>query len=241
MTEGKTSWNRVKTLLDLAGTIVLIAAGTALLWRLVVGPARPTASEPAVRDVSALSIDADKIANVLGVGTVAIVEFSDFECPFCRTYATSVFPEIKTQFVDSGVARYVSFHFPLARHTRAVKAGEAAECARREGKYWQMSERLFARPMKLDRPDLTNHAAAIGLDRARFDECLAGPSAGRVATDKAEGTRLGVTGTPTFFLGSVRADGGIDLKRRIEGAPRLDVLIREVQGLDARPQRAKVE
>src|SRR3990172_7564235 len=99
-------------------------------------------------------------------------------------------------------------NFPLESiHPYALKAGEAAECASEQGKYWEMHDRLFANQQTLSELDLLKHARAIGVEHNRFAECLKGATTARIREDVAEGRRLGVQSTPTFFLGEVQANG----------------------------------
>jgi protein-disulfide isomerase len=132
---------------------------------------------------------------------------------------------IRRDFVDQGKLTYVSFAFPLERiHPHARKASEAAECAAQQGRYWEMHERLFDDEAALQEPDVfMKNATALGLDMARFESCLASEAANAVATDVAEGERLHVNATPTFFLGTIQSDGAIELVKRISGAAPLEV------------------
>jgi len=150
-----------------------------------------------------------------------------------------MFPAIKRTLIDSGEAEYATLHFPLERlHPRALKAAEAAECAAAQGKYWEMHERLFADPKALEPEEFRSHAKTLNLDADRFRRCIeSDETLGRIRAQRTEGMRLGVTGTPSFFLGTVRADGGVDVLRRIAGAASLDVLRAQVAALS--PLRAE--
>jgi len=99
--------------------------------------------------------------------------------------------------------RYIVRDLPLeAIHKEAFKAAEASQCARDQGKYWEMYNRLFANQRQLGREDLTRHAQALGLDANAFQRCMdSGKHAEAVRKDLAEAQRLGITGTPTFFIG----------------------------------------
>jgi protein-disulfide isomerase len=123
--------------------------------------------------------------------------------------------------VQAGKLRYVVREFPIESiHPRAFKASEAALCAGEQNRYWEMHDRIFANPRALAPADLAAHASALGVDRARFDECLAsGRQAEKVRRDLADGQQAGVQGTPTFFLGTV-APGSPTLKvvRVLRGA-----------------------
>jgi protein-disulfide isomerase len=229
----------VKAVLDVVSTVVVSVAAAVLIWKLVFAPSSAP-PEPGVQAVKE-TIQASRVTNAQGSGPVAIVEFSDFECPFCGAHARGTFPGIKSKLIDSGQAKYVAMHFPLEQiHPRALKAAEAAECAGRQGRFWEMHERLFSDVKALSPVELSNHAKAIGLEQARFERCLNdSETVKKVRADQAEGMRLGVKGTPAFLLGTVRDDGGIDLVKRISGAASLDVFEAEVAELSSRQSRGR--
>ncbi len=129
---------------------------------------------------------------------VTIVEFSDFECPYCVRAQESL-KEVLAAY--PGKIRLVYRDYPLPMHAKAPKAAEAAHCAGDQGKYWEMHDQLFANHQKLDVPDLKDHARAVGLDAAKFDECLdSGAKAKEVEKHQKAGEDAGVTGTPAFFI-----------------------------------------
>jgi protein-disulfide isomerase len=97
--------------------------------------------------------------------------------------------------------RLVYKDYPLPNHPNAQKAAEAARCSGEQGKYWEMHDKMFVDLSKLGVPALKQHAAAIGLDQAKFDQCLdSGRFAALVAADAAQGEKLGVNSTPSFFI-----------------------------------------
>ena len=140
---------------------------------------------------------------------LTLVEFSDFECPFCGRYFRETMPEIERAYIRTGKVRYVFRNFPLeAIHHEAFKAAEAAMCAGEQDKFWEMHDHLFAHQDALAPADLAGHAAAVGLDGPRFERCLAGGTyAEDIRRDLAEGQKAGVRGTPSFFLGVAGSDG----------------------------------
>lgn len=129
---------------------------------------------------------------------ITIVEFSDFECPFCSKAEESV-NQVMEKY--AGKIRLVFRHFPLTFHANAPKAAEAAACADDQGKFWEMHKQLFANQKALTVPELKQHAATLGLDKAKFDECLdTGKNKTLVEADTKAGSEVGVTGTPAFFI-----------------------------------------
>jgi protein-disulfide isomerase len=130
---------------------------------------------------------------------VTIVEFSDFQCPFCQRVAPTL-KKVRETYGDK--VRIVWKDFPLTQiHPEAFKAGEAAHCAGEQGKYWEYHDRLFSNQEALKPADLKRHAADLGLDSAKFDACVDSSKYGeRVRDGVAQGTRLGVNSTPTIYV-----------------------------------------
>jgi protein-disulfide isomerase len=129
---------------------------------------------------------------------VTVVEFSDFQCPYCVRSRQTV-NRVRETYGDR--VRWVFRHFPLDFHAQAEKAGEAAACAGEQGKFWEMHDQLWANSTKLQVGDLKAHAATLGLDAASFGQCLdSGKHAGLVEADLRAGQSYGVSGTPAFFV-----------------------------------------
>jgi protein-disulfide isomerase len=134
---------------------------------------------------------------------VTVVEFTDYQCPNCAT-AQPILERLVTEYGDR--VRFVVRDFPLTMHADAQKAAEAAEAAREQGKYWDFTAILFRNQSQLKPEQLKQYAQVIGLDRAKFDAALdSGRLADKVARDVADGERIGVNGTPTFFVNGRRA------------------------------------
>ena len=143
---------------------------------------------------------------------VTIVEFSDYQCPFCRQFVSTTLPVLKSTYVDSGKVRYVFRDFPIdGFHPLARKAAEAARCAGDQGKYWEMHDLLFQSQEALAPEELPRHASRLGLDAAAFDACLTnGKHSGAVQQSFTDGTAIGVLGTPSFVLGRTRPDDKVE-------------------------------
>jgi protein-disulfide isomerase len=168
---------------------------------------------------------------------VVLIEFSDFECPYCERYTKETYPRIERDYVNAGKIRYVFRHYPLTDiHLRAMKAAQAAECARQQGKFWPMHNRLFANRKALDQRSLMDYAKAIGLDMKPFETCLNGKAAAAtVLADIDTGTRAGITATPTFFVGVANPDGSVHVINRIVGAREYETFQAALDGALARP------
>jgi protein-disulfide isomerase len=130
---------------------------------------------------------------------VTLIEFSDFQCPFCQRVAPTL-KKIRDTYGDK--VRIVWKDFPLTQiHPQAFKAGEAAHCAGDQGKYWEYHDRLFANQGSLQPDDLKKHATDLGLDASAFNACLDTSKHGeRVRDGVAQGQRLGVNSTPTIYI-----------------------------------------
>jgi protein-disulfide isomerase len=129
---------------------------------------------------------------------VTIVEYSDFQCPYCGRVNPAL-KRVAERYRDS--VRFVFRDFPLPIHPQAPKAAEAAGCAGEQGRFWEMHDRLFANQGKLQLADLKQHAAELGLDAPKFDECLdTGRREAEVKRSTEEAQRYGVSSTPSFFI-----------------------------------------
>jgi protein-disulfide isomerase len=135
---------------------------------------------------------------------VTMIEFSDFQCPFCARYNSETFPRIEQDYVQTGKVRYVFRDFPLQNiHPLARRLAEVAQCAFAQKQFWQMRNVLFFKQASLTTDEaILNEAKQIGIDTSTFRRCLHdGGNAQKVSQEIAEASANGVTGTPTFFLG----------------------------------------
>lgn len=145
---------------------------------------------------------------------VTIVEFADFQCPYCARILPSI-RQVLAMYGDK--VRFVYRHFPLSFHNDAQRAAEASMCAQDKGKFWEMHDAMFANTSALDADGLKATAAKIGLDPEAFAECLeSGRYADEVAADMAAGTAVGVTGTPAFFVNGRLIAGAVPLEQITE-------------------------
>lgn len=172
--------------------------------------------EPTVVDLGASPVRGDAKA------TVVLLEFSDYQCPFCRRHAVQVLPEILKNYVDTGKVKFAMKEFPIASlHPESARASHAALCAQDQGKYWEMHDLLFASTRDISAETLKAHAAKLDLKASRFAACLdEEKDKDRLAADMELGGKLGVSGTPTFFLGTAEpgSPGNVRLTARIPGA-----------------------
>ena len=152
---------------------------------------------------------------------VTVIEYSDFQCPFCGNFARQILPELRTKYIDTGKIRLVFRHFPLSTscnsalssdlHPNACNAARAAECAADQNLFKQYHDELFrddSHRNALAPANLKQYGTNVGVAQAAFDTCVDGTSkANRVQADVASGIALGVTATPTLFVGAQKLSG----------------------------------
>lgn len=148
---------------------------------------------------------------------VTLIEYSDYECPFCGQYATQTYPQIDRDYVKTGKIRYVFKSYPIAQlHPNAFRAHEAAACAGDQGKYWEMHDKLFADQRTLTLEGFVERALALGLDAAKLRNCIEGPAHDDlIREDIDEAVRGGVRGTPVFVLAFTDPKGEVAKPARV--------------------------
>jgi protein-disulfide isomerase len=139
---------------------------------------------------------------------VTLVEFTDFQCPFCQSFHVNTFSELKKEFIDTGKVRFYSRDLPLDFHKDAMRAAQAGRCASDQKKFWELRSVMAANPDKLDMASLLAAADKLKLDVAAFKSCVESDKyKNAVQTDLMDGLRLGIGGTPSFVIGKSTADG----------------------------------
>jgi protein-disulfide isomerase len=139
---------------------------------------------------------------------VTIIEYSDFECPFCKRAVDGGLKQVVEEYVDTGKAKLYFRHYPLPFHSKAQAAAEATECANEQGKFWEMHDKIFENQASLSRANLITWADELGITEMK--ECLdSGKYTDEVKNDMAEGQQGGVQGTPAFFINGRLVVGAI--------------------------------
>ena len=140
---------------------------------------------------------------------VTVVEYFDYQCPFCGLFAVRTLPQFESEYVRTGKVKLVMREFPFeTNHPQALKAAEAARCADDQASFWPMHSKLMDNPGALDRPSLSRYAKDIGLNLGVFDACIdTDKYTERIRQDVAEGLKAGVSGTPLFLLGLTEGGG----------------------------------
>jgi len=136
---------------------------------------------------------------------VTIIEYSDFQCPYCKRFYQETFSNIETDYIDTGKVKIVFRHFPLSFHQNAETAAEGAECAGEQGKFWEMHNELFdsgsGDGTGLSADDIKGYAAGLGLDTTQFNTCLdSNKYTDKIQSDMKAGIAAGVQGTPAFVI-----------------------------------------
>jgi protein-disulfide isomerase len=152
-------------------------------------------------------LDGNGLLAVLGdpQAKLAILEFSDFQCPYCKRYLDQAFPRIKSQYIDTGKLKYLVRDSPLSFHKKAQGAAVAANCAARQDAYWSMRDALFANMSRLGDALYQETASNLSLDIKAFNACLTDEAiAAKITADMAYGASMGVSGTPSFIIGRVQ-------------------------------------
>jgi protein-disulfide isomerase len=164
--------------------------------------AKKTPAQPKPFQPSALNINGAPFHGKADA-PVTLVEFTDYQCPFCKRHATSTVPQILKEYVETGKLKYVLRDFPLKQiHSHAFKLAQATLCANEQGKAWEMHDRIFGAEKTPDPSELSKDVKAVGIDAKAFKACLDSDKyAGMIDASIAEGSSLGIRGTPGFFLG----------------------------------------
>jgi len=172
---------------------------------------------------------------------LTLVEFSDFQCPFCGRHVSETDPLLTKEYIDTGKLRVVFMDFPLESiHKFAFKAAETARCAGEQGKFWEMHDQLFASQKVLtDFSDWTAQAKKLGLKLPEFESCLSTDKyASDIRKDLAQGQGAGISGTPGFFLSVTDPDSTkVKSVRFLSGAQpyanfkaQIDSVLRDLDG-----------
>ncbi len=141
---------------------------------------------------------------------VTVIEFGDYECPFCGQLYQNVEKPLREDYIKTGKVKMVYRDYPLAFHPSAQPAAEAAECAGAQGKYWAYHDALFERQATLSTLNYTDLAGELGLDKAAFQICVDNRTyADEIAKDQADGTAAGVGGTPATFINGQLISGAV--------------------------------
>lgn len=192
--------------------------------------ASPASHAPAEPDPRSLGRD---------TAPVAIVEYSDYQCPYCQRFHVGVLPRLKSEYIDTGKVKLFFRDLPLTMHPQALPAAVAARCAAQQGKFWPMNEALYARQSELGPALYTRLAGSLELNGERFKRCFDDPATQRlVRRDAHEAAGYDISATPTFLLG--RYDGArVEIRSVAKGFADFDGFARAIDALLAEPPKAR--
>lgn len=187
-------------------------------------PAAPAAGQAAFRPTTVSVADAPYKGK--SNAPVTVIEYSDYQCPFCARHYREVLPLLEKEYIETGKVKFVMRENPIPQlHKNAMNASMAALCAGDQDKYWEMHNVMFDNQRQLDVDNLKSFAAGIGLDSAEFNDCLDNKKHEKqVQNDIAESNELGMSGTPGFLLGLTDPENPeqADLKVYIKGAKSIE-------------------
>lgn len=195
------------------------------------------ASRPSARPVPPspqnvkVSVDDDPIKGDTKA-PVTIVEFSDFQCPFCKRFYDQVLPSLDKEYISTGKVRLVFRDYPLEFHKNALPAAIAANCAQEQGKYWEVHNFLFEHPDKLDTASMLSSADELNINREKFEKCVNDKTKeAEINKDFQDGQLYGVRGTPSFFIGKTEDNKNELTGVYIRGAQPFQVFKTEIDKL----------
>lgn len=195
----------------------ILIAGALIAWAVFYSNQNPSSqtANPIAEPAGKVEVSADDDP-FLGPekAKVTIIEFTDYQCPFCRRFWKETLDQIKREYINSGKGvKFVLRDFPLTSiHPMAQKLSEATECSREQSKFWEMHDKIFEEQDKLGQGtisayginDIKNWAVQLRLNGGQFNQCLdSGKYADEVRKDFEDGSRAGAGGTPTFFINGI--------------------------------------
>lgn len=150
--------------------------------------------------------------------SVAIIEYADFECPFCRRFEHDTFPKIRAAYIGTGKVKFIYRDLPLPFHPHSMAAARATRCAADQGKLWEMHASLFSDPATLEPSDIDSRAAKLGVDTNKLNACMTSNRFVDVIQQSiADASGMQISGTPTFVIGTLD-HGALSVKKTVVGA-----------------------
>jgi protein-disulfide isomerase len=192
--------------------------------------AKPAAPQP--EQITRTKLNLDGFA-MLGSkdAPLTMVEFTDYQCPFCQRFHVATFGELKKNYIDTGKVRFYSRDMPLDFHPNALRAAQAARCSAEQGQFWSLRNLMGANPDKLDLEHILGFATDLKMDTTKLRTCVESEKyKNSVETDVMEAMKIGATGTPTFVVGKSTPEG-VDGEVMIGAQPyqMFDAKLKELQ------------
>ena len=219
-----------KKLTEMSDQIAALSADVGAIKTILSALQKGTQGAPSPPPVTQVEIDDDPVRGNVNA-KVAIVEFSDYECPFCGRFHAQTLPSLKKDYIDTGKVQYIFRDFPLEFHPNAISASMAANCAGEQGAYWGMHDSLFVNQKRLGKALYDELAKTLKINTVSFDACLKDEKqAKEVTSDFVYGQSVGIEGTPTFFVGRIDGKKLVDAIQ-IVGAQPPAVFSRAIESL----------
>jgi len=163
---------------------------------------------------------------------LTIVEYTDYQCPFCQRFHLSAYPEIKKNYIDTGKVRFYSKDLPLDFHPNAMRAAQAARCAGEQGKFWELRDLMGANPNSLDLGHIMGFGVELKLDTQKLQDCINSEKyKTQVQANVNEAMKVGANGTPAFVVGK-SVGNGVDGELVVGAMPftMFDQKLKDIQG-----------
>jgi protein-disulfide isomerase len=187
----------------------------------------------AIKVPDTVGVDGERFRGEV-TATVAIIEYGDIECPFCRRFKQDIYPRIVDDYIKTGKARFYYRDMPLTFHEHALPAARAEHCAGEQGKFWEMHDSLFidkpgtigpgGRKTMLTQSDIDDRGRTLGIDTAKLDECIASTRyADLIRRSAEEAAKMNIGGTPAFLIGTIGPNGNIIGVKPLVGAQPFEV------------------
>ena len=184
------------------------------LKKMMRGPAQPALKPPPTMGVTGEPFKGDAAAKL------AIIEYADFQCPFCRRFEHDIYPQIRDSYVNTGKLKYFHRDMPLSFHEGAMPAARAVHCATEQGKFWEMHDSLLGDAASLSAADIDQRATKLGMNVPELDKCISSDKfADVIQRSVTEASVMQIGGTPTFIIGTLDAQGNVmSVKQTVVGA-----------------------
>lgn len=232
MSEGTTfSWKRITQLTDLLATVATVALVGVLV--VMITKAKTNEPRPNLVDVPETKLEFDaRLAEGSQSAKVVVIEYSDFQCPFCIKFATETLATIRRDYVETGKVRFAFRNAPGQGHAFAQPAAIATVCAARQGQFTKMHDGLFALKGQLSKQAIDEVSRTLAMDGDSYRNCLSDKSVEEaIDRDIADATRLRVEATPTFLFGILDADGTAKIVKKLTGAKPAADLAKIIEGV----------
>jgi protein-disulfide isomerase len=189
------------------------------LKKLLSGRVGAASTAPTIKAPDVMSVQGEPFRGEAS-SLVAIIEYGDFECPFCRHFQHDIYPQVLDDYIKAGKVKYFYRDMPLPFHQHALPAARAARCAGEQGKYWEMYDSLFADKLASTSAEIDDQAKGLGLDTAKLDACVNSDRfADAIHRNVDEASKMQIRGTPTFLIGTMSPGSDlVNIKTTVIGA-----------------------